>query len=54
VELFDRRQSFDAWVRRVETPHEDAERVRELLADWIEDGEVSIPTIVLKARRSQA
>jgi SAM-dependent methyltransferase len=54
VQLFDRRQSFDAWVRRVETPNEDAERVRELLADWIEDGEVSLPTIVLKARRSQA
>jgi len=27
--------------------------VRELLADWIEDGEVSIPTIVLQARKSQ-
>jgi SAM-dependent methyltransferase len=54
VQLFDRRQSFDAWVRRVETPEEDAARVRELLADWIEDGEVSLPTIVLKARRSQA
>jgi SAM-dependent methyltransferase len=54
VQLFDRRQSFDDWVRRVETPEEDAARVRELLADWIEDGEVSLPTIVLKARRSQA
>jgi SAM-dependent methyltransferase len=54
VQLFDRRQSFDAWIRRVETPEEDAARVRELLADWIEDGEVSLPTIVLKARRSQA
>ena len=54
VQLFDRRQRFDDWVRRVETPDDDAERVRELLADWIEDGEVSIPTIVLKARRSQA
>jgi SAM-dependent methyltransferase len=53
VQLFDRRQSFDNWVRRVETPDEDAARVRELLADSIEDGEVSLPTIVLKARKSQ-
>ena len=54
MQLFDRRQSFDAWVSRVETPEQDAERVRELLSDFIEDGEVSLPTIVLKARRSQA
>jgi SAM-dependent methyltransferase len=53
VQMFDRRQDFEAWLRRVETPHEDAERVRELLADWIEDGQVSLPTIVLQARKSQ-
>jgi SAM-dependent methyltransferase len=53
VQLFDRRQNFDAWIRRVETPLEDADRVRELLADWIEDGDVSLPTIVIQARRSQ-
>jgi SAM-dependent methyltransferase len=53
VQLFDRRQDLERWLRRVETPEEDAARVRELLADWIEDGEVSIPTIVLQARKSQ-
>jgi SAM-dependent methyltransferase len=53
VQLFDRRQNFNAWIRRVETPLEDADRVRELLADWIEDGDVSLPTIVIQARRSQ-
>jgi SAM-dependent methyltransferase len=53
VQMFDRRQDFEAWLRRVETPEEDAERVRELLADWVEDGQVSLPTIVLQARKSQ-
>jgi hypothetical protein len=42
------------WIARVETPEEDAARVRELLADRIEDGELALPAIVLKARRSQA
>ena len=53
VQMFDRRQDFDAWLRRVETPKDDAERVRELLTDWIEAGQVSLPTIVLQARKSQ-
>jgi SAM-dependent methyltransferase len=53
VQLFDRRQDFEAWLLRVETPEEDAERVRELLRDWVDDGEVSLPTIVLQARKSQ-
>jgi hypothetical protein len=51
--MFDRRQDVDGWLRRVETPQEDAERVRELLSDWIEDGQLSLPTIVLQARKSQ-
>jgi SAM-dependent methyltransferase len=53
VQMFDRRQDVDGWLRRVETPAEDAERVRELLSDWIEDGRLSLPTIVLQARKSQ-
>ena len=53
VQMFDRRQDVDGWLRRVDTPEEDADRVRELLADWIDDGRLSLPTIVLQARKSQ-
>lgn len=53
VEHFPRRQSFDAWLERVETPPEAAARIRELLAEDIEDGQVKLDSIVLKARRSQ-
>jgi SAM-dependent methyltransferase len=50
---FPRRQSFEAWLARVDTPPEAAERIRELLADEIEDGLLGFRSIVLKARRSQ-
>jgi SAM-dependent methyltransferase len=54
VEHFDRRQSFDRWLERVETPPDAAARIRELLADEIDDdGMVRLRSIVLKARRSQ-
>ena len=53
VQVFERRRDVDDWLARVETPPEDAERVRDLLADRIEDGELSLPAIVLKARKSQ-
>ncbi len=54
MQVFERRRDIDDWLQRVETPPADAERVRELLADRIEDGELTLPAIVLKARRSQA
>jgi SAM-dependent methyltransferase len=54
VQVFERRRDIEDWIARVETPEEDAARVRELLADRIEDGELALPAIVLKARRSQA
>jgi ubiquinone/menaquinone biosynthesis C-methylase UbiE len=54
VQVFERRRDVDDWLDRVETPEEDAERVRELLADRIENGELTLPALVLKARRSQA
>lgn len=50
---FDRRQSVDAWLERVDTPPEAAARIRELLADRIDDGMLAFESIVLKARRSQ-
>ena len=54
VEHFDRRQNFDAWLDRVETPPDAAARIRELLADDIDgEGMVELHSIVLKARRSQ-
>jgi ubiquinone/menaquinone biosynthesis C-methylase UbiE len=54
LEHFPRRQSFDAWLARVETPPEAAAQVRELLAGELdEDGTLGFQSIVLKARRSQ-
>jgi len=54
LEHFPRRQSFDAWLTRVETPPEAAVQIRELLAGEIdEDGTLGFQSIVLKARRSQ-
>jgi SAM-dependent methyltransferase len=54
VEPFERRQSVERWLDRVETPRDAAVRVRELLADDIDDeGMVKLHSIVLKARRSQ-
>jgi SAM-dependent methyltransferase len=48
-----RRQSFDAWLARVDTPPDAAAQIRALLADKIEDGLLNFDSIVLKARRSQ-
>jgi SAM-dependent methyltransferase len=54
VEHFDRRQSIDAWLERVDTPPDTAVRIRELLAERTsEDGMLAFDSIVLKARRSQ-
>jgi SAM-dependent methyltransferase len=54
LEHFDRRQNVERWLERVETPPDDAERVRALLADRIDgDGMIELHSIVLKARRSQ-
>jgi SAM-dependent methyltransferase len=53
VEHFDRRQSLEAWLERVDTPADEAARIRELLRDRIDDGMLAFESIVLKARRSQ-
>jgi SAM-dependent methyltransferase len=50
---FERRPVLDDWLARVDTPAEDAERVRSLLADRIEEGVLPLQSIVVKARRSQ-
>jgi SAM-dependent methyltransferase len=51
AELVERRRDVDDWLARVETPDEDAARVRELLGARIDDGTMTFPSIVLKARR---
>jgi methyltransferase family protein len=54
IEHFDRRQSVAAWLERVDTPPDAAARVRELVADDIDDdGMVGLRSILLEARRSQ-
>jgi SAM-dependent methyltransferase len=44
----ERRIEFDAWLERTGTSADDAERIRELLADRIEDGRLRIDRIALK------
>jgi SAM-dependent methyltransferase len=53
VEHLDRRQSVGAWLERVDTPPDAAARIRELLADRIDEGLLAFESILLKARRSQ-
>jgi SAM-dependent methyltransferase len=54
LERFERRPVVDDWLARVETPPRDAARVRELLEDRIEDGVLTLKSIVVKARRSRS
>jgi hypothetical protein len=53
VAHFERRPVVDDWLARVETPAWDADRVRELLGDHIEDGVLTLQSIVFKARASK-
>lgn len=53
VMYFQRRTNVDDWLARVETPPDDAQRVRDLLADRIDDGFLTLDTIVVSARKSQ-
>jgi SAM-dependent methyltransferase len=52
-ERFERHPVVDDWLARVDTPPADAARVRELLADHVENGVLTLKSIVVKARRSQ-
>jgi SAM-dependent methyltransferase len=49
IERFERRPVVEDWLARVETPADDAEHVRELLADRIEDGALPLSSIVVRA-----
>lgn len=48
---FERRVEVEPWLARVETPEDDAARVRELLAEHLEDGRVTLRSIVLKGTK---
>jgi hypothetical protein len=51
VQLFDKPIEFQPWLDRVGCEGEDAERVRELLADRIDHGWVKLERIALKGRK---
>ena len=51
VRHFDKPIEFQPWLDRVGCEGEDADRVRELLADRIEDGWVRLERIALKGRK---
>jgi SAM-dependent methyltransferase len=53
VEHFERHPVVADWLARVDTPPDDAQRVRELLADNVENGVLKLKSIIVKARRSQ-
>jgi SAM-dependent methyltransferase len=48
---FERAVDVEPWLARVETPADDAARVRELLADRIEGGRLRLRSLVLKGRK---
>ena len=51
VERYEKRRPVETWLARTGTGEADAERVRELLADRIRDGEYVDTKILLKARK---
>ena len=50
-ELFERPVEVEPWLARVDTPEDDAARVRELLGDRVVEGRITLRSIVLKGRR---
>jgi len=50
-ELEDKRIDFEAWLDRSGTPDEDRDRVRELLADRVEDGKLRLERAIFKGRK---
>jgi SAM-dependent methyltransferase len=51
---FDRRADVEDWLGRVDTPDADALRVRELLGDRIQDGQLLLRSAVFKTRKASA
>jgi len=52
VETFEKRHPLEEWLDRAGTPDGDRARVKELLADRIEDGEYVDTKLVLRARKA--
>lgn len=50
-ELEDKRIDFVAWLARSGTPEEDRPRIRELLADRVEDGKLRLERAIFKGRK---
>ena len=50
-ELEDKRIDFEAWLDRSGTPDEDRDRIRELLADRVEDGKLRLERAIFKGRK---
>jgi len=52
LEIMRRRLPLEPWLERAETPPDDAERVRALLAERTEDGLVESEAIILRGRKT--
>ena len=52
LEREDKRIDFEAWLERAGCTGEEAARVRELLADRIEDGRLRLDRGIFKARKA--
>ncbi len=50
-ELEDKRIDFEAWLDRSGTRDDDRDRVRELLADRVEDGKLRLERAIFKGRK---
>jgi SAM-dependent methyltransferase len=50
-ELEDKRIDFEAWLARSGTPEEDRPKIRELLADRVEDGSLRLGRAIFKGRK---
>jgi len=51
VRFYEKRRTVDTWLARTGTSGAEAERVRTLLADYVQDGEYVDTKIVVKARK---
>jgi ubiquinone/menaquinone biosynthesis C-methylase UbiE len=53
VDSYRKLMPLEDWLARVETPKEEASRVRELLSDRIEDGQLAIESVLLRGRKGR-
>lgn len=53
IDRYRKLMPVDDWLARVETPKEEASRVRDLLSDRIEDGQLPIESVLLRGRKGR-